>query len=133
MPNKKMSDIEDKIKSLEVSLHESEVRSNPKRIIELLHKDFREIGYSGSTYDLSAILTNLTGKNSESQSIWSQEFEFDHLSSEIIQVHYLSAHIKNGELTRHAKRTSIWVKEGAEWLLRYHQGTPTSSFIKMMA
>ena len=126
-----MSDIEQKIQSLEVSLHRPEVRSNPKKIIQLLHKDFREVGYSGSTYDLLAILNDLADNNSESQLIWSQEYEFTHLSSEIIQVHYLSAHLQNDELTRHANRTSIWVKQGTEWLLRYHQGTPTSSFKKM--
>ena len=128
-----MSDIEQKIQSLEVALHQTEVRSNPNELIKLLHKDFREVGYSGNTYDLSAILNELTTNNSESQSIWSQEFEFTHLSSEIVQVHYLSAHLKSGELSRYSRRTSIWVKQGTEWLLIYHQGTPTSSFVKMLA
>jgi len=25
-----------------------------------------------------------------------------------------------------ARRASVWVNEGDRWLLRYHQGTPTS-------
>ena len=126
-----MNDIEQKITALEVSLHDPAIRHDQKKLTELLHKDFREVGYTGKSYNLASILNDLADINSESQSICSQEFDFTHLSPEIIQVHYLSAHLKNGELTRHAKRSSIWVKQGTKWLLRYHQGTPTSSFIKM--
>lgn len=128
-----MSDIERKIISLEVALHEPAVRGDRKKLAELLHKDFREVGYSGKTYDRAAILNDLPKNNSEASSIWSQDYEFSHLNIAVIQLHYLSAHLKNGELTRHARRTSIWVMQGAAWLLKYHQGTPTNSFKKKQA
>jgi len=125
-----MSDLHKELKALELSLHQEEVRCNRKALELLLHPSFKEIGYSGATYNLESILEALT-KESASGSIpviWSQGFEFTDLSPEIVQLWYLSAQEKAGVLKRHAKRTSIWIKDSSVWRMQYHQATPTIPF-----
>jgi hypothetical protein len=120
---------------LEVSLHQKNVRSDRESLELLLHPSFKEVGYSGTTYDFNHILETLLSEGIEESTpeIWSQEFEFINLSSSIVQVLYLSAHEENGVLSRHAKRTSIWVKDSPNWKMQYHQATPTASFEKSCA
>ena len=107
-----MKDLHNKIRTLEVSLHQWNVRSDRDSLELLLHPAFIEVGYSGTTYDFKRILESLLAEGAEksTQAIWSQGFEFIDLSTSMVQVLYLSAHEKNGVLSRHAKRTSIWVK-----------------------
>ena len=130
-----MSDSHQEIKTLEISLHQQDIRRSKESLELLLHPLFKEVGYSGVTYDLKSILEALEqeAKSDSTPEIWSQNFEFIDLASEIVQVLYLSAHLKEGVLVRHAKRTSIWVKDNAVWKMQYHQATPTSSFKKSYA
>ena len=130
-----MKDLHNKIRTLEVSLHQRNVRSDRDSLELLLHPAFIEVGYSGTTYDFKCILESLLAEGAEKSTpeIWSQEFEFIDLSASIVQVLYLSAHEKNGVLSRHAKRTSIWVKDLPSWKMQYHQATPTVSFEKIYA
>ena len=122
-----MSDVNNTIKTLERSLHRSDIRSSADHLIDLLHSSFIEIGYSGNTYNLKQILETLTTQSS-SHSIWSQDYEFLELAPGLIQVLYLSAYDNVGILTRHARRTSIWTSDSGHWEMRYHQATPTGSF-----
>jgi hypothetical protein len=123
----------DNLRTLEVAIHRHEVRTSIDKLTELLHPGFIEIGYSGKTYDFNSMLENLP-KLPLDFIVWSQDYEFYEYAPNIVQVNYLSANLeKDGSLSRHAKRTSIWVKESSNWQMRFHQGTPIAAFEKSNA
>jgi len=125
-----MSDIHREIKSREQALHQHDVRSSVDSLKTLLHPSFKEIGYSGTTYNLSAILEMLRKDTAAGSThiILAQNFEFIDLAPGLVQVLYLSAQEEDGVLTHHAKRTSIWVRDSTVWKMQFHQATPTYSF-----
>lgn len=123
----------DHLKSLEIELHQQAVRKDTNRITELLHPDFIEVGYSGNTYDFNSTLSGISSLPPKFV-IWSQDYEFVEYAEDVVQVIYLSANVdEEGNLFRHAKRTSIWVKEGDNWQMKYHQGIPVAPFEKSNA
>jgi len=119
------------LKTLEISLHQYEVRSDVEQLKKLLHPEFREIGYSGRTFDRQASLSDVSQEGKPNYQVWSQEYEFISLSGELVQLFYHQARLDpSGQLARFAKRTSIWQRTGERWQLRFHQGTPTEPFEK---
>jgi len=123
----------DDLKTLEVSIHQHEVRTSIEKLKELFHPDFIEIGYSGKTYDFNSILENVPKLPSDFI-VWSQCYEYYQYAPNVVQVNYLSANLEeDGSLSRHAKRTSIWVKYSNNWQMRFHQGTPVAAFEKSNA
>ena len=124
----------DHLKKLEIALHQHEVRTDIKKLMELLHPKFIEIGYSGKTYDFESTLETLASESSSSSGTWSQGYEYIEYSPAVVQVIYLSARLsKDGNLSRHAKRTSIWVNESRSWQIKFHQATPVAEFLKSNA
>ena len=121
------------LKALEIVIHQHQVRISIDKLTELLHPSFAEIGYSGKTYDFDSMLKNQP-KLPLDFVVWSQDYEYYEYASDIVQVNYLSANLeKDGSLSRHAKRTSIWVKKSNNWQMRFHQGTPIATFEKSNA
>ncbi len=123
---KSMNELElfDLIKSLEIELHHYSSRKSVSRLTELLHSEFLEIGYSGKTYDFQNTLNSLTNEDTSQHTIVSQDFEFSLLSPGVIQVRYRTfMENKSGELSKHAKRSSIWVKVERNWQMIFHQAT----------
>jgi len=123
-----MDSVTGKIQALEISLHQPNVRASAEKLTELLHPEFREIGYSGNTYSLTCIVKALTTEVPSSSKILSQHFVFTELAAHIIHVSYLSAHELNDVYSRHAKRTSIWVQHSNSWKMQFHQATPAPPF-----
>ncbi|TQV65688.1 nuclear transport factor 2 family protein [Exilibacterium tricleocarpae] len=96
---------------------------------KLLHPDFIEIGYSGSTYDYAAIISELSQETRPNYTVWSQDFECHDLSPGAKLLVYKSAHLHpNGSFTRHAKRASVWINIPDDWQIKYHQATPIAGF-----
>jgi len=126
-----MNDLHKELKALEISLHQHNVRDDTESLELLLHPSYIEIGYSGTSYNLNSMLEHLKDESitSSAAEIWSQDYEFIDLSPVIVQILYISAHVKEGKLFRHSKRTSIWVKE-TSWKIQYHQATPIAPFEK---
>ena len=54
-----MSDSHQEIKTLEISLHQQDIRRSKESLELLLHPLFKEVGYSGVTYNLKSILEAL--------------------------------------------------------------------------
>ena len=109
---------------LEKELHDPAVRKNKKRLGELLHESFVEIGRSGEIYNRADILASLDAE--QNHTVWSQDY-----NAQSALLTYRSAHIgTGGELSRFSRRASLWEKQGNDWKLRYHQGTPTGAFDK---
>lgn len=123
-----MEEIFNHLRKMEVALHQHEIRTNPVQLTLILHPDFLEIGYSGKTHRYNSTIEGLSSENPSNENIFSQDFSYTKLAPTVIQLNYSSAlKDKQGNLTRHAKRTSIWVKESGNWKLRFHQGTPTNA------
>ncbi len=118
----------DQLRLLEIELHKPAVRSDVKKVAELLHAKFIEIGFSGKTHDFESVLSSIVDVPSGFE-IWSQNYEFIEYSVGLVQVIYLSANIDvEGGLHRHAKRASMWVYESDRWQMRFHQATPVAPF-----
>ncbi len=115
--------------SLERELHDPYVRKNATRLSHLLHDSFYEIGRSGEAYDKVRILNSLEAE--ATHVVWSQDFELQAISDDLVLLTYRSAHIGEGNmLSRFSRRSSLWQRMGDSWKLRFHQGTSTNAFEK---
>lgn len=121
------------LRSFEIELHQPAIRRDASRVAQLLHPEFIEIGYSGTTWDFNSTLENI-GLLPPQFVIWSQDFQFIEYAEAVVQLIYLSANVnEQGHLFRHAKRSSIWVREAAQWRMKYHQATAIDAFEKSKA
>ena len=128
-PGTRELDLFNHIKDLEQSLHSETLRSNSDKAASLFHPQFKEIGRSGRQFDKSSILRLMREESFEEEKVYSRDYQLQSIGDELVQLTYKSA-IKNsqGQLTAFSIRSSLWQKQGDKWLLRFHQGTPTSSF-----
>lgn len=116
----------DELENLEREPHRSVTKRCRVRLMELLHPAFREIGYSGREHTRESIIENLT--DAEPPRIDAEQFRYVELGPETVLVTYRSANASpDGRLSRHSWRSSIWMKEGPQWRMVFHQGTPTES------
>lgn len=113
----------------EIALHQYEVRQNKADITRLLHPEFREVGESGTSYDFQSINTMMEEGDASNGYIYSQDFECINLEESVQMLLYKSASVNELGIKSHfAKRVSIWVLNGEQWQLKYHQGTPCDLF-----
>lgn len=113
----------------EIALHQYEIRQNKAEITRLLHPEFREVGESGTSYDFQSINAMMEEEQASNGYIHSQDFECINLESCVQMLLYKSAWVNElGIKSLFAKRVSIWVLNGVQWQLKYHQGTPCDSF-----
>ncbi|WP_346960624.1 ribonuclease HI family protein [uncultured Arthrobacter sp.] len=105
------------VESLERELLLPETRADLGRLGVLLHPDFTEIGSSGRLWTRDELMMELE-ENSDSTA----ELELlaaDRLGDTAVLLTYRS-HTRAGTVLR----SSLWVLDGAQWRLRFHQGTP---------
>lgn len=105
------------VEALERELLLPETRSDLGRTGVLLHPDFTEIGTSGRIWTRDAMMMSL-----EDNPGGPTELEIlgaDRLGEQTILLTYRSR-----ARTGTALRSSLWVHDGAQWRLRFHQGTP---------
>lgn len=121
-----MSHLLDHIQALELELHHPGVRCDTARLEQLLHRDFHEVGRSGRAYDRATIVRFL-GEQAVPPPVVSDDFRLAPLGEDVALLTFRSAHRKpDGSLENHTLRSSVWVKVGTVWQLRYHQGTPAA-------
>jgi hypothetical protein len=118
------------LRSLEVAMHQPQVRSDRAKMEQLLHPDFLEIGRSGAIYTRADVL-NEFAKNPPTYTVWSQDFAVKQITPTLAILFYRSAHIDAGSLDRHSIRSSIWQRTEQGWQVRFHQGTPREGFNKV--
>ncbi len=113
----------------EVLLHNFETRTNEGKVSRLIHPEFQEVGKSGRTFGYESIIQAMKAENLSNSKVHSQDFEIIELAPTAYLLLYQSAIVDEfGEVSNHAKRSSIWVKSEHSWMLRYHQGTPCQEF-----
>lgn len=116
-PSRSTASAERALLEAEKALTDPDVRQSPKRIDQLLHPDFIEIGSSGDVYDRNTMIEMMTSEAPGGVVI--RDFQVRLLSDETALVDYRSI----GTSGREARRSSIWVDEGSGWRLIHHQGT----------
>ena len=114
----------DTLQRLEEELWREGTRFDIGRIEELLAPDFVEFGRSGRVYRRGDTLAVPRGPIDAVLPL--PGFRVRSLSPEIAQVTYDSA-VTYGGVVQHARRSSVWSRAAAGWVLRFHQGTPTDS------
>jgi ribonuclease HI len=105
------------VEALERELLLPETRADLGRTGVLLHPDFTEIGSSGRIWTRDAMMMSL-----EESPDGPAELEMlgaDRLGEQTVLLTYRT-HTRTGT----ALRSSLWVHDGAQWRLRFHQGTP---------
>ena len=102
-------------------MHRTEVRRDRQRMEQLLHPDFKEIGRSGKVYSRADILVEFDTEKPLPE-IDVSEVALEQLSEEIALLTYVSCHHAT-EDKRRTRRSSIWLKNGEGWQVRFHQGT----------
>ena len=119
----------EELRNLEIKLHQHYGRSNVEQLAVLLHESFVEFGRSGQSYRKAEISEVLSLEKS-SVSVWAQEFSVEEIAEGVALLMYKSAHLnKDGELTGHANRSSLWQRTAHGWQMRFHQGTATKEFV----
>lgn len=105
------------VEALERELLLPETRADLGRTGVLLHPDFTEIGSSGRIWTRDAMMMSL-----EENPGGPAELEIlgaDRVGEQTVLLTYRT-HKRTGT----ALRSSLWVHDGAQWRLRFHQGTP---------
>jgi len=107
---------------LEMSFYLKETLSNPIYMKQLLHDDFIKVGSCGSTFTKEDFMDY---KDAE---VYAQ-FPFTNLAiKELTDGTFLityGAAYKYGEEIKNTKRSSLWICDGANCQMIYHQGTYT--------
>lgn len=113
-------DLSSRLRSLEEQLLDPAIRRSPAALAVYLDDDFQEFGSSGRIFSKASIISELTQESSARLTL--TDFRVFPLSAEIVLVTYISARMTDAE-EPHFLRSSIWVKKGGFWKIRFHQGT----------
>jgi ribonuclease HI len=117
-----MSELTDRLHSLELALARRDGTAIPGGLAALIDDDFEEIGASGRRWDRAAILDRLGSGPAEDVAI--DLFAAAPLGDDAVQVTYRSVARAPGLPARSAWRSSVWIRRGDGWRIRFHQGTP---------
>ncbi|MEE2523194.1 ribonuclease HI family protein [Pseudarthrobacter sp. J75] len=108
---------EAEVERLERELLVPEVRADIGRTGVLLHPDYQEIGASGRMWSRDAILLELEEDPGE-------KLRMDVLGADRVGTSAILLTYRSYSRTGSVLRSSLWVLDGEQWRLRFHQGTP---------
>ena len=106
------------LRAFEESLLTSAVRSDPDRLLSLLHEEFVEVGRSGSRWTRAEIVTSLTIEEQRAAPA-TDEWELIDLSPTLVLLTYRICGPQGS-----SRHTSLWDTAGDSPQMRFHQGTP---------
>lgn len=108
------------LRQLEESLWRAETRFDREFMDVVLCEDFFEFGRSGHTYTREQVLA------APAQPIDAvlplRSFQVHVVTADLRLVTYVS--VVRYEATEVSNRSSLWIRAGSSWRLRFHQGTP---------
>lgn len=105
---------------LERELLDPGTRADATRIAALLGDEFVEVGVTGLRFGKAEVVEWLPAESGKSFAATSMQAVA--LGEGVILVTYTAEKTHQGTVTR-SLRSSLWVKAGDAWRLRYHQGT----------
>lgn len=106
---------------LEESLWRDETRFDQEYMEQVLAVDFFEFGRSGKIYTRAECLAIPAQKIGAKFPL--REFHINELTSEVVQVTYISEIVGANGKTHLGNRSSLWQKSDGRWQLKFHQGT----------
>lgn len=110
------------LRQLEESLWVAETRYDRAYMERVLSPEFVEFGCSGRIYRRDEILPKPEEWREIKAALPLKEFQAHLISETVAQTTYISE--VTVEQLQVCNRSSIWVKTGEGWRLRFHQGTP---------
>ncbi|MBB4844561.1 hypothetical protein HNP55_003105 [Paucibacter oligotrophus] len=121
------------LQALECELHLDKTAADLPRLQALLHPDFREIGYSGRSYQREEMLALLIAAGAAPapslHQVQARNFQAQLLVPGLVLLNYESAHCDaQGRLHRHSRRSSLWRLGTQGWQMQFHQGTPCADW-----
>jgi len=119
-----METLADRLKALELELHQPEVRRNAERLDVLLHDAFMEIGSSGTVHHKADTLARMLAEQG-TLTIHSDGFEVSELVPGVMLMTYQAViGDQQSGAGRRSLRSSLWLHTTRGWQMRFHQGTP---------
>lgn len=112
------------IELLEESLWRAETRFDRAYMDQVLAADFAEFGRSGRVYDKASTLGSPAHDDIRAE-LPLRNFSVELLTPDVALATYLSVVV--GDEVEAANRSSIWIRTGTGWKLRFHQGTPVAA------
>lgn len=112
------------LKALEAELLTNTTRKNAERVSELLADAFREFGSSGCVYSKGDVIRTLQEEAPGSVSL--SNFGVTLLSEGVALATYKSQKQQPDGPPGIALRSSIWIQDGDDWRIIFHQGTKLS-------
>jgi ribonuclease HI len=114
-------DIAARLVELERSLLDPVTRASPEETGRMVHPDFLEVGSSGARYDREMVIRSMA--TGPSGSVVVRDFEAIQLAEGVVLCTYRSV----GPSGRETRRSSVWIEEGGDWSIIFHQGTRVPS------
>lgn len=105
----------------ELRLLDPEVRRSPGLVDALLHPGFHEIGASGRLWDRPSVIASLAAETGAGAPVAVSGMRGVRLAPDLVHLTFDTEH--DG---RRAHRSSLWRRAAGEWLLYFHQGTPSA-------
>lgn len=120
-----MNQLEEEIKSLELTLLHADVRKHPDLLNTLLDSEFEEINSAGYIVSRAEVVNWLTNKETDCH--WALEnFRLRRLADDMVLVMYQLRKAEAGSAVS-SLRSSIWKHKNRGWKMLYHQGTKIES------
>ncbi|QDZ13689.1 ribonuclease HI family protein [Humibacter ginsenosidimutans] len=107
----------DAVVRLERELLDPGVRADSARVAALLHPDFEEIGRSGRLWGRDTLIEELDGEQPSDVAL--EVLGADEPAAGTVLLTLRTTGVSGATL-----RSSLWVRDGERWRLRFHQGTP---------
>jgi len=119
-------ELREQLLTLEMSLHRAEVRRSRLMLERLLAPDFTEFARSGRVYDRRSIIDYLLNEDAALTAVLPQVSDVGctALSADCILLTYRTSRVVAGSLIE-TLRSSIWNHREDEWVMVFHQATPT--------
>lgn len=108
------------LRKLEESLWRAETRFDRASMERILHPAFFELGRSGRTYTHEQSL-DVAPANIDAE-LPLRDFAVHPVDDNVVLVNYVS--VVRYDAVQMGNRSSLWVRNGDGWMLRFHQGTP---------
>ncbi|MFS4437118.1 DUF4440 domain-containing protein [Paracoccaceae bacterium GXU_MW_L88] len=109
--------------ALEETLWRAETRFDPILMDQTFSSEFVEFGRSGRRYERAEMLFDPDQKAEIRASLPLPDYSVQLVAADVALATYTSE-VRYGDEVEVGRRSSLWVKEGSRWLLRFHQGTP---------
>ncbi len=109
--------------ALEETLWRAETRFDPVLMDQTYSSDFLEFGRSGRRYERAEMLFNPDQMAEIRAVLPLPDYSVAMVAADVVLATYTSE-VRYGDEVEVGRRSSLWVREGGRWQLRFHQGTP---------